>query len=172
MSSLDFKLMSLMFKVRDLLRPRSQVLREAEIEAGFAVLDFGCGPGSYIEPLEELVGNSGKIYALDMNPLAIQKIKKIANLKGYKNIEIINSDSRTGLQDNSVDTVLLYDVFHTLIHPNEILGEIHRVLKDNGTLSFSDHHMKEGDVLSKLTDSGMFRFVRKGENTFNFVKVA
>lgn len=48
MSSIGFKLMSLMFKVRDLLRPRLDVLQEAGIESGFSVLDFGCGPGGYI----------------------------------------------------------------------------------------------------------------------------
>ena len=63
MSGLGFKLMSLMFKVRDMIRPRSDVLKEAGMEHGFAVLDFGCGPGGYIAPLVELVGPSGKIYA-------------------------------------------------------------------------------------------------------------
>jgi len=52
-SGLSFKLMSLGFKVRDLLRPRSDVLKEAGIESGFSVLDFGCGPGSYIAPLAD-----------------------------------------------------------------------------------------------------------------------
>ena len=106
MSSLGFKLMSLMFKVRDLLRPRSDVLKEAGIEPGFAVLDFGCGPGGYIAPLEELVGPSGKIHALDIHPLAVGEVKKMAKRKEFENIETIESDCRTGLSDNSVDTVL------------------------------------------------------------------
>ena len=170
LSCLGFMLMSLLFKVRDLLRPRSDVLKEAGIEPGFAVLDFGCGPGGYIAPLVELVGPSGKIHALDIHPLAIHEIKKMAKRKGYKNIETIESDCRTWLQDNSVDTILLYDVFHDLVRPDEVLRELHRVLKANGTLSFSDHHMKEEQVLKGVTGAGIFRFVGKGRKTYTFTK--
>ncbi|MBN2384047.1 class I SAM-dependent methyltransferase [bacterium] len=162
--------MSLMFKVRDLLRPRSDVLKEAGIEPGFSVLDFGCGPGGYIAPLEVLVGPSGKIYAFDIHPLAIQEIKKMAKKKGLENIETIESDCRTGLPDNCLDTVLLYDVFHDLTNPNEVLKELHRVLKADGTLSFSDHHMKEEEVLTRVTGAGIFKFVRKGRKTYSFAK--
>ena len=71
-SSIGFKLMSLMFKVRDIFRPRLNLLKEAELESGFYILDYGCGPGSCLESLAELTGPSGRIYALDINPLAIR----------------------------------------------------------------------------------------------------
>ncbi|MBN2242274.1 MAG: class I SAM-dependent methyltransferase [Acidobacteria bacterium] len=164
--------MSLMFKARDLLRPRSDVLNEAGIEPGFVVLDFGCGPGGYIPPLVALVGPSGRIYALDMHPLAVCGVRKMAKSKGYANVETIESDGPTGLRDNSVDAALLHDVFHDLDRPDEVLREIHRVLKADGKLSFSDHHMKEEQVLQQVTGAGIFRFVRKGEKTYTFMKAA
>ncbi len=71
-SGVGFKLMSHMLKVRDFLRPRMDLLKEAGIEPGFCILDYGCGPGSYIEPLVKLVETSGMIYALDIHPLAIK----------------------------------------------------------------------------------------------------
>ena len=89
---------------------------------------------------------------------------------GIENIETIESDCSTGLPDNCVDTVLLYDVFHALIRPDDVLQELHRILKPGGTLSFSDHHMKEEQVLPRVTESGMFRFVRKGKKTYSFAK--
>ena len=170
MSSIGFKLMKLLFKVRDLLGPRLNVLKEAEIESGFSVLDFGCGPGGYIMPLIELVGPSGRIYALDIHPLAIREVKRMGARRGIENIETIESDCSTGLPDKCVDTVLLYDVFHHLARPNDVLRELHRILKPGGTLSFSDHHMKEEQVLPRVTESGMFRFVRKGKKTYSFAK--
>ena len=170
MSSISFKFMALMFKIRDFLRPRLEVLKEAGIESGFSVLDFGCGPGGYIMPLLELVGPSGKILALDIHPLAIQEVKKIGMRENIKNIETIESDCDTGLPDNAVDTALLYDVFHDLTRPDDILQELHRILKPGGTLSFSDHHMKEEEVITRVTGAGMFRFVKRGKKTFSFAK--
>ena len=170
MSSIGFRLMKFMFKVRDLLGPRLDVLKEAEIEYGFSVLDFGCGPGGYIMPLVDLVGPSGKIYALDMHPLAIREVKRIAANKEIENIYTIESDGGTGLPDNCVDTVLLFDVFHDLARPDDVLRELHRILKPSGTLSFSDHHMKEEQVLARVTAASLFRFVRKGKKTYSFAK--
>jgi ubiquinone/menaquinone biosynthesis C-methylase UbiE len=170
MSSIGFKLMKLMFKIRDLFGSRLDVLKEAEIESGFSVLDFGCGPGGYIIPLVELVGPSGEIHALDIHPLAIQEVKRIAALKGIENIVTIESDCSTGISDNGLDTVLLYDVFHDLVRPDDVLRELHRILKPGSTLSFSDHHMKEEEVLSRVTGAGMFKFVRKGKKTYSFAK--
>ncbi len=162
--------MILMFKIRDFLRPRSDVLKEAGIKPGFSVLDFGCGPGGYIMPLVELVGSSGRIHALDVHPLAIRRVKKTAASKGIENIEVIESDCSTHLPDNAVDTVLLYDVFHDLARPDAVLRELHRVLKPGGTLSFSDHHMEEKEVIARITGAGIFKFVKRGRKTYSFAK--
>ncbi len=170
MSLIGFKIMSFMFKIRDLIQPRLDVLKEAGIKPGFIVLDFGCGPGGYIMPLVELVGPSGKIHALDVHPSAVHEVKKMAARKGITNIETIESDCDTGLPDRSVDIVLLYDVFHHLTRPDDILRELHRILQPGGTLSFSDHHMKENEVLMSVTGTGIFKFVKKGKKTYSFSK--
>ena len=171
MSRSGFKFMRLMFKARDKLRPRLVLLKEAGIEPGFRVLDYGCGPGSYVVPLAELVGPSGKIYALDINPLAIKEVQKIAAQEGIENIETIQSDCKTGLPDNHVNVVLFYDTFHDLSLPNDVLQELHRVLKSGNTLSFSDHHMKEKDIITRVTNTGLFKLTNKGKRTYRFSKV-
>ena len=78
MSDLSFKLMASTFKIRDFLRPRDEVVKEAGIKEGFHVLDYGCGAGSYLAAVAEMVGKSGKINALDINPLAVKTVEKIA----------------------------------------------------------------------------------------------
>ena len=168
--SLDFKLMALQYKFRDFLSPRMNVLKEVGIKPGFQVLDYGCGPGSYVTPLAELVGKSGKIYALDIHPLAVQAVQRIASKKQLANTETILSDCKTGLPDNSVDVVLLYDTFHALSDPNRVLAELHRVLKPDGILSFSDHHMREHEIVSKVTNGGLFRLSRRSKRTCSFLK--
>ena len=170
MSNFDFQFMSVGYKFRDFFSPRLNILKEVGIKPGFNVLDFGCGPGSYIIPLVKLVGESGKIYALDIHPLAIQKVKDIASKKRLANVETILSDCQTGSPDNSLDVVLLYDAFHHLSDPDVVLKELHRVLKPAGILSFGDHHMKESEIVSKVTNSGLFRLSRKGQSTYTFLK--
>ncbi len=171
-SSLAFKFMTFVFKIRDLLYPRAAVLEEAGIEAGSRVLDYGCGPGSYIAPLADLVGESGEIYALDVHPLAMERVERIAAERGLANVKTIHSGCDTGLPDGNLDVVLLYDVFHGLGDADEVLTELHRVLTPEGILSFSDHHLKEDQILSKVTGTGLFAFVRKGRKTFTFSKPA
>jgi ubiquinone/menaquinone biosynthesis C-methylase UbiE len=169
-SNFGFRLMALGYKFRDIRLPRMNILKEVGIKPGFHVLDYGCGPGSYIVPLAKLVGESGKIYALDIHPLAIQKVKDLASKRQLANVETILSDCQTGLPDNSLDVVLLYDIFHHLSDPNRILEELRRVLKPDGILSLSDHHMKENEIVSAVTNSELFSLSRKGQRTYSFTK--
>lgn len=142
-SNFHFKVMAFLYKFRDLLLPRKSIIKEVGMQPGFHILDYGCGPGSYLIPLAALVGKTGKIYALDAHPLAIQMVQNIASRKRLTNVQAILSDCKTGLPNNSVDVILLYDTFHDLSDQNGVLEELHRILKPNGILSFSDHHMKE-----------------------------
>jgi ubiquinone/menaquinone biosynthesis C-methylase UbiE len=169
-TNMDFRFMSFGYKFRDLRLPRMNILKEAEIKPGFSVLDYGCGPGSYVEPTAKLVGKSGRIYALDIHPLAIQKVRDIAVKRRLENLETIQSDCNTGLPDDSIDVVLLYDIFHNLSDSDGVLREIHRILKPKGILSFSDHHMKENEILSGVTSGGLFKLLKKWERTYSFTK--
>lgn len=169
-SNLHFKFMSFGYLFRDLFFPRMNILKEAGIKAGFHILDYGCGTGSYIAPAAELAGTSGKIYALDIHPLAIQMVQDIVAKKRLTNVETILSDCKTDLSESSLDVVLLYDVFHKLSDPNGVLKELYRVLKPHGILSFSDHHMKENEIVSQITKSELFKLSKKGKRTFSFLK--
>lgn len=144
-------------------------VKEVEIKPGFHVLDYGCGPGIYTTAAKS-VGKSGKVYALDMDPLAILTVQKVSSKKAPTNVETIPSGCKTGLLQNSIDVVLFFDTFHTLCDPNAVLEELHRVLKPNGILSFSDHHMKEEEILSGMTSRGLFRLSKKGKRTYSFLK--
>ena len=170
MNNVMFKGMCFIFMIRDFFRPRCNILMETVIKTGDHILDYGCGPGGYVSPAVELVGNSGRIYALDINPLATKRIEKIASKNQLANVETICSDCKTGLQDDSLDVVLLYDIFHILNDPNGVLKELHRVLKPNGLLSFSDHHMKENEIMSKITGGGLFGLSKKRKRTYSFLK--
>jgi ubiquinone/menaquinone biosynthesis C-methylase UbiE len=109
MSDFRFRAMAFLFQVRDLIRPRENILAEVELEPNLHVLDFGCGPGSYTLLAAQQVGATGKVYALDIQPTAIKYVQEAAQKRGLTNIETIRSDCATGLADESIDVVLLYD---------------------------------------------------------------
>jgi len=171
MSNFHFKFMSLGFKFRDLLLPPKNKLKEVGIKPGFNILDYGCGSGTYSIAAARLVGKSGKVYALDIHPLGIKRVQDIASDKGITNIETICSDCATGLEDRSIDIALLYDTFHNLTDPDEVLNELHRILKPNSILSFSDHHMKEDEIVFEITKKGLFKISRKEKSSYIFLKV-
>jgi ubiquinone/menaquinone biosynthesis C-methylase UbiE len=85
-------------------------------------------------------------------------------------VETILSDGATGLLGESVDAVLLYDVFHDLEDQKAVLKEIYRVLKQNGALSFSDHHLKTQGILLSVMDGELFKLLKKQVHTYTFVK--
>jgi ubiquinone/menaquinone biosynthesis C-methylase UbiE len=170
-SNLDFRMMSLMYVFRDFRLPRMEILKEVGIKAASHVLDFGCGPGNYVVPASTLVGQSGRVYALDIHPLAIRSVQRLVSVKGLANVETILSDCQTGLPDESIDVALLYDTYHNLSEPESVLKELCRVLKPDGVLSFSDHHMKEEEIMAKVTSGGLFRLRNRGKRTFGFSRI-
>ena len=170
MRDIAFKIMSFGFRFRDLVRPPKAVLKEVGIKRGFSVLDFGCGPGSHAIAAAEMVGKSGKIYALDTHPLAIQRVERASARKGLIQVETIRSDGATGLPDESLDVVLLYDVLHELNPPDGVLVELHRTLKPGGTLSLSAHHLEEDRILAVTTAHGLFGLSGRGKRTYSLTR--
>lgn len=171
MANIGFRMMaSFGIPVRNLFLSPKIMLEEIEIKSGYRVLDFGCGPATFTKMISEKVGNAGVLYALDIHPLAIKTVEKQIKKRKLTNVNTILSNCDTFLPAESLDLVIIFDVFHILINQDQVLKELHRVLKQNGILSFSDHHMKEETILKKLSENGLFKLVRKGKMTFDFTK--
>jgi len=58
-----------------------------------------------------------------------------------------------------------------LNNPDQILRELHRILKQEGILSFSDHHLKEDEIISQVTKLGLFKLSQKGKRIYSFKKL-
>ncbi|MDD5338912.1 MAG: class I SAM-dependent methyltransferase [Dehalococcoidales bacterium] len=170
-SGFRYKLMAFGFKLRDILHPRKQVLAEIGVKAGSQVLDYGCGPGGYVLPMVKLIGKNGTLYALDINPMAIEMVKSLAAKHKLSNVRTILSGCDTGLKPGSIDVVLLYDILHHLKNDTQILKELHRVLKPQGILSVNDHHMEENQIISQIIQGRLFKLKIVGKKTTNFNKV-
>jgi ubiquinone/menaquinone biosynthesis C-methylase UbiE len=132
------------------------------------VLDFGCGPGSFSVAAARLVGPSGHVHAVDANPLAHRYVERAAARRGLANVSTLLADRPAGIETASVDVVLLYDVLHNVSEPEALMADLHRVLKTDGTLSVSDHHMSEEAIEAAVTGGGRFRRTARHRKTISF----
>ncbi len=169
-SNINFKFMLFFFKIRDKLKAPMIKIEKTNIKPGDTVLDYGCGPGDFTVAAAEVVGSSGKVYAVDINLLAIKRVKKSALKKGLNNIETILTDCNIGLGDNSIDVVICFDTIHHVNDQESLLREFHRVLKPNSNLSLDDYHMEEDEIISKITEQGIFELADKKEKLYLFTK--
>ncbi len=170
MHKLAFAGMTLIFRIRDFFRPPKDKLLEIGIKPGHHVLDYGCGPGSFSIEAAKLVGEAGKVFSVDIHDSATAAVKERASAESLTNIVPVQADSPEGLDTESFDVVILYDIFHDFSDPDAMLRELHRVMKPDAVLSFSDHHMKEEAILSGVTKGGLFELSKKGNRTFSFQK--
>jgi ubiquinone/menaquinone biosynthesis C-methylase UbiE len=155
--------------IRNFFMQPNKMFAEIEIEPGCQALDYGCGPGVFTIMLAEKTGQSGLVYALDIHQLALKTVEQRARKKGLTNIKTILSSCSISLPDNSLDLIIFFYVFHVLDNQEEVLMELHRVLKPEAIMYFSDHHLKENHIVSTLTKKGLFKLKSKGKKTFSFI---
>lgn len=171
MPDIAFRAMSLYLALRHRLEDIGKRLQYAGIKEGHIVLDFGCGPGHYTFAAAGMVGQSGSVYALDVHPLAVRSVEREARKRHLTNIETILSDRDTGLPDQSIDIVLLYDVIHMISDKKALAKELHRVLKPDGVLSALVVHEKVDEILKILQGDGLFSLRDRLGKLLNLKKV-
>ena len=126
-----------------------RLLKDVGIKAGQVVLDFGCGSGTYTIPAAKIIGDKGKVYALDKDSEALNELMRKAQSAGLNNIERLETEGelRIDLTDNSVDAVLLFDVLHYYYFPQmddkrKLFNEVHRICKAETLVLVYPKHME------------------------------
>ena len=126
-----------------------EMLQQIGIRRGHTVLDFGCGSGTYTVPVAKIVGEQGRVHALDKDKETLDELAQKAESAGLKNIKRMETSGKLeiNLADESVDVVLLFDVFHSYYFPQandrrRLLDEIHRIMKPTAFVSVWPKHME------------------------------
>jgi SAM-dependent methyltransferase len=106
---------------------------EPFIKEGMTVLDVGCGPGFFAIDMAELVGESGRVIAADLQDGMLRKIRnKIQGTELEKRITLHRTETdRIGVSA-AVDFVLVFYMFHEVPDQKAFLDEIGSILKPNG----------------------------------------
>jgi len=126
------------------------------------ILDFGCGHGTYTLPASLVVGEKGRIHAVDKNTEYLDELMRKARERGLDNIERVDviEEEKLPLSNKCVDVVLLYDVLHLVENREMLLAEIYRVSKPKGILTvYPKHHqthmnMSLEDVKEEIESKG------------------
>jgi ubiquinone/menaquinone biosynthesis C-methylase UbiE len=160
---MHFRMMSLVHEtLYSLFRDPYKVLNAAGLEPGQKVLEVGCGPGFFTIPAARIVGEKGSVYALDINPLAVERVRQKIEEEGVTNVKTILADAaQTGLPDQSFDLIFLFGFVHSVGGLENILTELHRLLKPAGILSVEGRLWPSRELFHPVKRQGRISQFRK-----------
>lgn len=119
------------------LRP-DNVIKKFGIKKGMKIADFGCGAGYFTISMAKIIGEDGRIYALDVLKTALESVRSNAKSEGLLNIEPVwsNLENLGGskLGDDFVDLALLANILFQSSKKADIIKETKRILKKGGKL--------------------------------------
>ena len=123
------------------------LVRELAITPGMAVADIGAGTGYVSRRIAPLVGPSGKVFAVDVQPQMVAMLKQVAARPEFANIAPVQGGERDpSLAPGSIDLAVMVDVYHELAYPAEMLDAIVRSLKPGGRVAFVEYRAEDEDV--------------------------
>jgi ubiquinone/menaquinone biosynthesis C-methylase UbiE len=112
------------------------VLTAAELHEGMQVADFGAGSGFFTRAAARIIGEAGVVWALDINPDLLPRIKNLAEAEGLNNVEVVRGDAEilggSNLPSESFDLVIAANLLFMAGHKHEVIAEMHRVLRPSG----------------------------------------
>lgn len=118
------------------------ILRLIGLPAGAQVGHFGCGNGYFTFAAARLIGDMGRVYAVDVQRSILEQVKKEARLENLPNIEIVWSDlevpGATNIPARSLDFILMVNVIFQVKAKRTFFEEAKRLLKDGGEILLVD----------------------------------
>jgi ubiquinone/menaquinone biosynthesis C-methylase UbiE len=166
MSDLSYKFMNALFVIADAIYPTvDRRIPRFGIHPGMTVVDYGCGPGRYTQRFARVVGETGKVYAVDIHELAIQSVKQKIIRYNLSNVEPVLADGyHSGLPAGTADVVCAIDMFFSVHDPDAFLKELSRITKPTGFLIIDDGHQSRRTTKEKIKASGYWRIQEETSN--------
>jgi ubiquinone/menaquinone biosynthesis C-methylase UbiE len=120
--------------IRQWLHPKLN-LEHIGLRSEMVFMDIGCGYGFFTIPAAQIVGEQGKVYAVDVSASAINRLKREAAKKGLKNVTAkVGAAEETVFCEACADIVFYSIVLHDFRDPAKVLQNARQMLKTSGTL--------------------------------------
>ncbi|MDO9554766.1 class I SAM-dependent methyltransferase [Rhodonellum sp.] len=147
-------------------------IKNLPIDKNSVVADIGAGSGYYTFRIAPKVPE-GKVYAVEIQDPAIQYLKERSKAMGFDNvITVKGSEKSPNLPENAIDLAIMVDVYHELLHPQEVLQEIRKSLKPDGKLLLIEYRAEDPKVMIKRLHKMSVKQVTKelGANGFRLIE--
>lgn len=125
----------------------SKLLPSLDIKAGMNVADFGAGSGFYTGKVSKLVGDKGKVYAVDVQKEMIAMMTKRFQREKINNVVLVhNTEKDAKLPASEIDLIMMVDVYHELSYPYEVMVDLVKSLKPGGRIVFVEFRLEDKKV--------------------------
>ncbi len=129
----------------------SLLIKLLDLKPGMIVADIGAGSGVLTLQMAPLVAPGGKVIAVDIQKEMLVRLQNRLARTGIKNVELhLGEANSPKLKPNSVDLVLMVDVYHEFEFPYEMILNISRALKPGGRIALVEYRMEDPRVPIKL----------------------
>jgi ubiquinone/menaquinone biosynthesis C-methylase UbiE len=144
---------------RRLWQDARSILERIGLKTGDTLADIGCGDGYFSVPAAQIVGQTGKIYALDVSHEAIAELEAAARAAGLSNIDtVVGEAEMITLCSACADVILMANVLHDFADPLAALKNALLMIKRNGRLADLDWKKEKnqlhGPPFAKRFDQG------------------
>jgi ubiquinone/menaquinone biosynthesis C-methylase UbiE len=117
------------------------------IRSGMYVADIGAGSGYFTSRLAKRVGQSGKVYAVEVQPEMMAILRRRIVKENLTNVEtVLSTESDPRLPRNSVDLILLVDVYHEFSQPQNMLRHMKSALRQDGRLVLLEYRKEDPHI--------------------------
>lgn len=111
------------------------ILKLIGLKAGQVFLDIGCGEGFFTIPAAVMVGETGKVYGIDISQPHIDSLKTKAAARGLKNIELQTGKAEEFVSESPyADIIFMGIVLHDFQDPARVLRNARKMIKPTGKL--------------------------------------
>jgi protein-L-isoaspartate O-methyltransferase len=145
----------------------AKLLEALALKPGMVVADIGAGSGYHTFRMAPVVGPTGKVLAVDVQPQMLKLIEARAKKLKVTNVEPIKgTQTDPKLPAGGVDLALMVDVYHEFTHPYEMGEQLVKALKPGGRLVFVEFRLEDPKVWIKLVHKMSERQVLKEMSEF------
>ena len=120
---------------RDQWQKVDEIFAAMGVKPGAVVADVGAGGGYFTTRLSRAVGDTGRVYAVDVGADVIRRLRDRVSAEGLKNVELVHGTANDPqLLPASLDAALIVNAYHEMDKHQEMLAKLKAALKPTGRL--------------------------------------